>query len=91
MRRAITDALISACAIGVLLLALVAMDGSVREQVTSRVDGARASSDVAATSAEARKLGSVVYQIVREQSEEHRPLMIMLLVGVGLGLIMFRT
>src|SRR3954452_5422411 len=76
MRRVLTDALISACALAVLLVALVAMDGRVREELTSRMDGARASTEIAAGGNQARKLGSVVAQVVKEQSRENGPQMI---------------
>jgi hypothetical protein len=91
MRRVISDALISACALGVLLIALVAMDGHVREQVAMSMDSTRASTELAATGAQARKLGGVVIQIVKDQSQQHGPLMIMVVVGTVLTLVMFRT
>ncbi len=90
-RRVALDALVSACALGILLAGLVAMDGGVRERLSMQMDSAKASTEIAATTGEARKLATVVYQIVKEQSEEHGPLMAMLAVGTVLAVVMFRT
>ena len=91
MRRAINDALISACALAVLFIGLVAMDPRLREAVALRADSATASTEVAGATAQARKLGNVAYQVVKEQAEAHVPLAVMLVVGVGLMAIMFRS
>lgn len=90
-RRVIKDALISATAIGVLLLGLVAMDARVRDQVSLSMDTGYTQGEVAASGAQAHKLATVVVQVVKDQSQEHGPLMLMLAVGLALALVMFRT
>lgn len=91
LRRVIGDILVSACAIGVLVAGIVAMDGTVRERLTMQMDSARASSEIAASTTQAHRMAGVVFQIVKDQSETHGPLMAMLVVGVLLAVIMFRT
>jgi hypothetical protein len=91
VRRLLGDALLSACALAILLVGLIVMDGRVREEVSMTMDGARASTQIAATTGQARRLARVVVGVVKEQSDEHRPLMIMLVVGTVLTVVMFRT
>lgn len=91
MRRAISDALLSACALAILLIGLIAMDGRVREEIALNMNGARASTEIAATTSQARRLANVVVHVVKDQSEQHRPLMIMVVVGTVLTIVMFRT
>lgn len=91
MRRAISDALLSACALAILLVGLVVMDGRVREEIGMSMDGARASTEIAATTSQARRLANVVVSVIKDQSEQHRPLMIMVVVGTVLTVVMFRT
>ena len=90
MRRRVNDALLSVCALVLLLVGLVAMDARVREEVTTSMDGARASTQIAATTGQARRLANVVVNVIKDQSEQHRPLMIMLVVGTVLTVVMFR-
>jgi hypothetical protein len=90
MRRAMSDALVSACALALLLVALVAMDGRIRDEMTTAMDSSRASTEIAATTAQGRRLVGVVYNVVKDQSEQHGPLMIMVVVGTVLTLFMFR-
>ncbi len=91
MRRVVGDALTSVCALTILLIGLVALDGRVREEVTMTMDGARASTRIAATTSQARRLANVVVGVVKDQSEQHRPLMIMVIAGTVLTVVMFRT
>lgn len=67
------------------------MDGRVREEVGMTMNGARASTELAATSSQARRLANVVAGVIKDQSEQHRPLMIMVIVGTVLTVVMFRT
>ena len=91
LRRVIGDILVSACALGVLLAGILAMDGNVRERLAMQMDGAHASTEIVASTAQVHRMANVVFQIVKDQSETHGPLMAMLVVGVGLMVIMFRT
>jgi hypothetical protein len=91
MRRVIGDILVSACALGVLLAGIVAMDGTVRERLAMQMDSAHATAEISASTAQAHRMAGVVFQIVKDQGETHGPLMAMLVVGVVLMVIMFRT
>lgn len=92
MRRAVSDLLLSACALSVLLLILVAFDGRVRDAVRLRFDGGtRASADIVAVGTQARDLADVLIESVKVQSRQHGPLMIMVMAGTVLTLFMFRT
>jgi len=89
--RVIKDALISMGAVAVLLVGLVAMDPRVREQASLSMDSSYATSEVAASTAQAHRMTETVVQAIKTQADTHGPLMMMLCVGVALGLIMFRT
>jgi len=91
LRRFLMDALVSAVAILVLGAGVIAMDGTLRERLSRQMDSATASSDLASTTAQAHRLATTAFQIVKDQSETHGPLMAMLVVGVLLAVIMFRT
>jgi hypothetical protein len=90
LRRVVSDVFISVSAVGILLALLVSMDVRVREEATALVNGQRAT-QVAATTGQARRFVNTVVGVVKDQSSEHGPLMIMLLCGTGLALVMFRT
>src|SRR5215472_1240346 len=80
LRRVISDFVISASAVGILLALLVSMDSRVREEATALVNGQR-TAQVAATTGQARRLMNTVVGVVKDQSSEHGPLMVMLLCG----------
>jgi hypothetical protein len=86
----ISDFLISVSAVGILLALLVSMDPRVRDEATALMNGQRAT-QVAATTGQAQRFIHTVVGVVRDQSQEHGPLMVMLVFGTGLGLFMFRT
>jgi hypothetical protein len=90
LRRAINDGLISCAAVALLVLTLVAMDGRVREQVSMRFSTREA---VAFTQAggQMRDLASVVYDVVRDQSSTHGPLLIFVVAATLLVVFMVRT
>jgi hypothetical protein len=92
MRRAISDGLLSACALATLLVVLMAFDGRVREQVRMQFDSsARASSEVASVGLQARELVDVIIEAAKVQSRQHRPLMLVVLAGTVLTIFMLRT
>lgn len=92
MRRALGDVLLSACALSLLLVILMAFDGRVREQVRLRLEGpGRASSDIAAAGTQAREFFDVLVQSAKFQSREHGPLMVMVIAGTVLTIFMLRT
>ena len=89
VRRFLIDSFLTLGSVGLLLAVLVAFDGQVRDEASAMMNG-RATSGVTATTGRARKFVSVVATSVKQQSDEHRPLAIMLMVGTVLGLVMFR-
>ena len=92
MRRAISDGLLSACALALLIVLLMAFDGRVREQVRMQFDSsARASSEVASVGVQARELADVLIESAKFQSRQHRPLMLVVLAGTVLTIFMLRT
>ena len=92
MRRVLGDVVLSACALSVLLVLLMAFDSQVRDQVRSRFEApARASADVLAAGAQARTLADVLIESVKVQSRQHGPLMVMVVAGTVLTLFMLRT
>ena len=91
MRRAFSDLLLSACAVIVLLGVLVAFDSRVREQASAMISGAGTSQEIAAAQSQAGQLASVVVGVVKEQADQHRPLMIFVVAATVLTLFMVRT
>jgi len=92
MRRAISDVLLSASALAILLVILMAFDGRVREQVRLRLDKpARASSDLVVVGTQARDLIDVLVESVKVQSRQHGPLMVLVVAGTVLTVFMLRT
>ena len=91
MRRTISELLLSACAVAVVLAVLVAFDSRVREQATLLVGGAHASTELVAAQSSARHLAAVVAAVAKDQSEQHAPLMIFICAATALTLFMVRT
>lgn len=91
-RPMLSDVLVSAGALALLLAVLMAFDGRVREQVRLRFEGpARASADIAAVTTQARDMVDVLLESVQVQSRQHGPLLIMLAAGTVLTVFMLRT
>jgi hypothetical protein len=91
MRRAFGDGLISMGALAAVLLALVAVDDRVRQQLSLRFSGSSASSELMHVTYGARDLVAVVVQAAKDQSLDHAPLMIFVLAASVLVLFMLRT
>jgi hypothetical protein len=89
MRRVFGEALMSAGAVAVLLLTLVAVDGRVRDEVSRRI--ARPSVALAGAGQQVRDLTSVIAEAVRDQSLAHAPLLLFALAATVLVLLMLRT
>ena len=87
MRRHVYDALISAGALALLLVALIAIDARVRDHLVQSVRGAT----VAGAGATLADLGSIVLLVVRDQSIAHAPLAIFVIAAAVLVLFMLRT
>jgi hypothetical protein len=90
-KRAIGDAVMSVSALVVLFGMLAAFDPRVREQIALRMEPGQPSAQVAQASAALRSLSAVVIEAVRDQSIEHAPMVIFVLVGTVLLLFMLRT
>jgi hypothetical protein len=87
--RACSDALISASAVAIVLIVIVAADARVREQARSLVDTAP-SYTVASASAEVRRVGSVLWLSARERSLDHGPVVVFVATAAVLLLCMMR-
>ena len=90
MRRAYSEALMSVGALAILLLALVAFDDRVREQISLRLS-ARPSVQLANAGERVRDLTTVIVEAARDQSVEHAPLLIFALSATVLVMFMLRT
>ena len=88
-RRVLTDALISASALVALLLALVAIDDRVREQILMRVN-AGPTAQVTNLGSTLGEVAAIITAAARDQSIEHAPLMIFVVAGTVLVLFMLR-
>ena len=88
-RRLINDALVSASALILLLLALVAIDDRVREQIMMRVN-AGPSAQIADIGSRLQDVAAIVAAAARDQSIEHAPLMIFVVAATVLVLFMLR-
>ena len=90
MRRAFGEGLMSVGALAILVLALIAIDDRVREQVWMRWS-APSPAQLSNAGENVRDLTSVIYVAARDQSLEHAPLLIFGLGATVLVLVMLRT
>jgi hypothetical protein len=90
MQRVIKDGLISCGAVLLLVTMLLAMDGRVRERVSLRF-AARNAGELKSAGIQVRDLASVAYDVVRDQSSQHGPLVILVVAGTVLVVFMVRT
>ena len=90
MRRAFGDAMISLCAVLLLLAMLVTIDPRVREQM-SGVWTSSGASAVTSVSTQVRSVSSIVLSSARDHSIDNAPLMIFALAATVLVLFMLRT
>lgn len=90
MRRPITETLLSAGAVVLLLIAVVCIDDRLREQVTQRVMS-RPTAELAEQSKRAGDLTSGVLGAARAQAAAHKPFVLFALVAGVLVVFMLRT
>ena len=90
-RRAIGDAVISVGALCALIALLAAYDVRVREQISMRFSAGQPTVQLANAESSVRSLASVVFVAARNQSIEHAPMVIFVLLAVVLFLFMLRT
>ena len=90
MRRAFGDALISAAALVVLLIGLVAIDDRVRERVQLVIQTGDLSSGFESATSMAGDVAEVLVMAVRDQSLDHAPLAVFVVAATALVLAMLR-
>ena len=90
MRRVFGDALISAAALVVLLVGLVAIDDRVRERVLSVIRTGEVSSSVSSVMSMANDVAGVLMMAARDQSLDHAPLAVFVVAATALVLAMLR-
>jgi hypothetical protein len=90
MRRVFGDAMISLCALLLLLILLVSIDPRVREQMSGVWDS-RGASAIHGVSSQMREVSTVVLSAARDHSIDNAPLMIFALAATVLVLFMLRT
>ena len=84
------DALMSMSGLVVLVATLAAMDERMRQEVMLRINGDPAA-QLSSAGATVRSLTAVIIEAVRDQSIEHAPLVIFVVIGAVLLLFMLRT
>ena len=90
MRRVLGEALMSAATVAVLLMALVAFDDRVREQLSQQFM-AKPSVQLASAGYQVRNITSVIAEAARDQSRQHAPMLLFSLAAAVLVLFMLRT
>ncbi len=90
MRRAFGEGLMSAAALAIIMLTLIAIDDRVREQIWLRLSAPPAA-QLSNASAKVRDLTGVIIEAAHDQSIEHAPLLIFGLGATVLVLFMLRT
>ncbi len=90
MRRAISDAMMTAGGVLVLVLALFAFDRDLRTQVSAELSS-QPPVALSNISYRAQDMARMVYVAAREQTALHTPLVAFALAGGVLTLFMFRT
>lgn len=88
--RTCTDALISASAVAIVVIAIVAADARVREQAQSMIQTAP-SYTVASATREARNVGSIVWRSAMSRSLDHGPVVVFVVAAGVLVLCMVRS
>ena len=90
LRRACGDALLSATAIGIVLIVLVVADDRVRDHVNS-ITMTAPQITLGAVGAEVREVTSVLILSAKTQSLEHGPVVVFVTVAAVLVLAMVRS
>ena len=90
-KRAVSEALISVGSLCVLIAMLATFDERVRQEISMRVGPGQPAMQMANAGATIRSLASIVFVAAREQSIEHAPLVIFVLLATVLFLFMLRT
>src|SRR5205085_12615164 len=88
-RGALSEAVLSVAALGVLILALAAPDGRVRDQLTTHLSS-RPAAEMASAGALAKGVATIVSQAARDQSIAHAQLVVFIVVAGALVMFMLR-
>jgi hypothetical protein len=92
VRRVVGDALLSAAALGLLLLVLIAVDDRVRDAISLRVHNPRPAAALFERAGErGGDLVRVIGDAARQQAVDHAPLLLFAFAGAVLLLFMIRT
>lgn len=90
MQRALSDALISAGALTVLLIGLVAIDDRVRERIVSVVENGEVSSSVGAVARTVSDVTGILLLAARDQSIDNSAMAVFVVAATALVLAMLR-
>ena len=90
MRRAFGEGLMSAGAVTIVMLTLIAIDSRVRAQIVLRF-AAHPAQQLSSAGENMRDLTAVVFEAARDRTIDHAPLLIFALVATVLVLFMLRT
>jgi hypothetical protein len=91
MRRALSDGIISAAALLLLLIMLVSVDDRVRERVSGLVGTSSSPSELVHAGQEVTGFANLLFDVVRDQSVSHAPLVIFGVASAVLVIFMVRT
>jgi hypothetical protein len=90
IRRTVNDALISIVALTALLVVLASVNERVRHEVSLRLNGDRAQTELAGAAASVQRLAGVVVDAARDQTIEHAALAIFVVAAGVLTIFMLR-
>jgi len=90
IRRTVNDALISIVALTALLVVLASVNERVRHEVSLRLNGDRAQTELAGAAASVQHLAGVVVDAARDQTIEHAALAIFVVAAGVLTIFMLR-
>jgi hypothetical protein len=91
MRRAISDAMLTAGGALAVVIGLVVINDRVRHEIVMQLTVARPSGELASVGGRARDLAMVMLQAAHDQSLAHAPLVIFAFAGIVLFVFMLRT
>lgn len=91
MRTPVSDRLVTAAALVVVLLVLIGMDPRVRGQISGLARGAVTPASVSAVGSQVGDTGATVIAVAADQTMAHAPLMVFVCVATLLVVFLLRT